>query len=126
MFYWFLILYLQIPLTNPYPGPCSVLVLDNCCIHHAEEIWHLIEDEAHMLISLLFNSHFSSVVIECKLVFLPPYSPDYNPIEQAFSSIKAFLQRNCKDKSLGIIDRACHNITPVKAAAYFKALGYLV
>lgn len=36
----------QIPLTNPYPGPRSVLVLDNCSIHHAEEIRHLVEDEA--------------------------------------------------------------------------------
>ncbi|KAH7918822.1 hypothetical protein BV22DRAFT_992671, partial [Leucogyrophana mollusca] len=27
-----------IPLTNPYPGPRSVLVLDNCAIHHSEEV----------------------------------------------------------------------------------------
>ena len=36
----------QIPLTNPYPGPRSVLILDNCRIHHAEEIRELVEDEA--------------------------------------------------------------------------------
>ena len=36
----------QIPLTNPYPGPRSVLILDNCNIHHAEEIRQLVEDEA--------------------------------------------------------------------------------
>ncbi|KZP06825.1 hypothetical protein FIBSPDRAFT_655224, partial [Athelia psychrophila] len=35
-----------IPLTNPYPGPRSVLVLDNCSIHHAEAIRVLVEDEA--------------------------------------------------------------------------------
>ena len=58
--------------------------------------------------------------------FLPPYSPEYNLIEQAFSSIKAFLQRNWQDKSLGLIDWACHNITPLKAHRYFKASKYIV
>ncbi|KDQ55614.1 hypothetical protein JAAARDRAFT_91352, partial [Jaapia argillacea MUCL 33604] len=33
-----------IPLTNPYPGPHSVLVLDNCSIHHSEEVRQVIED----------------------------------------------------------------------------------
>ncbi|KAI0041490.1 hypothetical protein FA95DRAFT_1501415 [Auriscalpium vulgare] len=36
-------------LTNPYPGPRSVLVLDNCNIHHAEEVRVLVEEEAGML-----------------------------------------------------------------------------
>ncbi|RDB20344.1 hypothetical protein Hypma_012691 [Hypsizygus marmoreus] len=35
-----------IPLTNPYPGPRSVLILDNCSIHHSEEVRALVEDEA--------------------------------------------------------------------------------
>ncbi|KAF5317766.1 hypothetical protein D9619_012502 [Psilocybe cf. subviscida] len=35
-----------IPLTNPYPGPRSVLVLDNCNIHHSEALRQLVEDEA--------------------------------------------------------------------------------
>jgi hypothetical protein len=33
------------PLTNPYPGPRSVIVLDNCNIHHSEEVRELIEDD---------------------------------------------------------------------------------
>jgi hypothetical protein len=32
------------PFTNPYPGPRSVLVMDNCRIHHSEEVRMLIED----------------------------------------------------------------------------------
>ena len=36
----------QLPFTNPYPGPRSVLVLDNCSIHHSEELQKLVEDEA--------------------------------------------------------------------------------
>ncbi|KIK02605.1 hypothetical protein K443DRAFT_38828, partial [Laccaria amethystina LaAM-08-1] len=35
-----------IPLTNPYPGPQSVLILDNCNIHHSEVVRQLVEDEA--------------------------------------------------------------------------------
>ena len=38
----------QIPLTNPYPRPRSVLILDNCSIHHADEVRALVEDEARM------------------------------------------------------------------------------
>ncbi|KAJ8594939.1 hypothetical protein M405DRAFT_728936, partial [Rhizopogon salebrosus TDB-379] len=48
------------------------------------------------------------------LVFLPPYSPDYNPIEQTFSAIKAYLRRHFDDKSLTAIVRACQGITPVR------------
>ncbi|KIK19814.1 hypothetical protein PISMIDRAFT_41773, partial [Pisolithus microcarpus 441] len=33
------------PFTNPYPGPCSVLVMDNCCIYHGEDICCLVEDD---------------------------------------------------------------------------------
>jgi hypothetical protein len=36
----------QIPLTNPYPGPHSVLILDNCSIHHSEQVQQLVEDKA--------------------------------------------------------------------------------
>jgi len=39
----------QVPLTNPYPGPCSVLVLDNCNIHHSAAVYQLIEVEARTL-----------------------------------------------------------------------------
>ncbi|KAG2740175.1 hypothetical protein P692DRAFT_20753883, partial [Suillus brevipes Sb2] len=51
------------------------------------------------------------------LVFLPPYSPDYNPIEQAFSAIKAYLRRHFDDKGL--------TSTPDKAEGYFRASGYI-
>lgn len=41
------------PYTTPYPGPRSVLILDNCSIHHAEEVCTLVEDENCMFRSLL-------------------------------------------------------------------------
>ncbi|THU91561.1 hypothetical protein K435DRAFT_609536, partial [Dendrothele bispora CBS 962.96] len=59
------------------------------------------------------------------LVYLPPYSPDFNPIEQAFSVIKSFLRRNIFDQSLSIIDRACQSITSSHAWGFFKASGYV-
>ena len=102
---------LQIPLTNPYPGPCSVLIIDNCNIHHTEEVCQLVEDEvgSKMQFIILFILIFPSQVANS--FFLPPYSPDYNPIEQVFSSIKAWLWHSNKS-GLSAIGEACWNITP--------------
>ena len=35
---------IQLPMTTPYPGPRSILVLDNACVHHAQQIEDLIHD----------------------------------------------------------------------------------
>jgi transposase len=56
---------------NPYPGDNSVLIMDNARIHHNANLNSLLEE------------------LGCHIVFLPPYSPDYNPIETAFSFIKS-------------------------------------
>jgi len=80
----------------------------------------------------MFHLEFTIVTIyllvfplECKLIFLPPYSPDLNPIEQAFSSIKSYLRRYWQDQTLSVMDRACQNINPEKAWAFFRASGYI-
>ena len=36
--------YIEAPKLNPYPGPVSVVIMDNCAIHHNEDIWQIIED----------------------------------------------------------------------------------
>ncbi|KAE9399159.1 hypothetical protein BT96DRAFT_772606, partial [Gymnopus androsaceus JB14] len=36
------------PLTNPYPGPRSIIIMDNCSIHHGEEVRELVEDHGCM------------------------------------------------------------------------------
>ena len=59
----------------------------------------------------------------CKLIFLPPYSPDLNPIEQAFSAIKSYLKRFWYDFSFSVMDRACKNITLEKAWGFFSYFG---
>jgi transposase len=52
---------------NPYPQDRSILILDNCAVHKTNALREVVE--AH----------------SCLLVFLPPYSPDLNPIEESFS-----------------------------------------
>jgi transposase len=57
----------QLPKMNPYPQDNSVLVLDNCAIHKSTALREVVEAQGQLL------------------VFLPPYSPDFNPIEESFS-----------------------------------------
>lgn len=59
-----------------YPGPNSVLVMDNASFHHSERIKQLCSQA------------------RVHLVYLPPYSPDLNPIEEFFSELKAFIRRH--------------------------------
>ncbi|KAF9503360.1 hypothetical protein BS47DRAFT_1261285, partial [Hydnum rufescens UP504] len=63
------------------------------------------------------------------LIFLPPYLPDYNPIEYLFSSIKAWLQCHYKedidkDAPISFLYRACGSVTANKAYSWFKCAGY--
>src|ERR1700678_4047208 len=88
------------PLTLPYPGRLSVLVMDNARIHHGAEILELAgRFGAHTIARL--GSHSSCADSEVllslsgvRIIFLPPYSPDLNPIEEAISKIKAWIRRN--------------------------------
>jgi transposase len=64
------------------------------------------------------------------LLYLPPYSPDYNPIEQSFSSLKAWLRRNYihdidKDTPLTFLHQACDSITAQKAQGWYRASGLM-
>ncbi|KAF8552707.1 hypothetical protein OG21DRAFT_1415602, partial [Imleria badia] len=60
------------------------------------------------------------------IMYLPPYSPGYNPIKAAFSTIEAYLRRNSDDGPLMAIVRACQSITPDEAEGYYRASGYIV
>lgn len=60
----------------------------------------------------------------CRLLYLPPYSPDFNPIEYAFSFVKAHLRRNWQDRNLTSIVNALRAITPEIAEAWFTDAGY--
>lgn len=101
------------PLCVPYPGPLSVLVMDNARIHHGDEILEL--------------ANRFGVWIE----YLPPYSPDLNPIEEAFSQVKAFihchndifLSGSPEDIMFDMI-QAFDIIEEVHAIGYFIHAGY--
>lgn len=59
-----------------WPAPKSVLVMDNASFHHTERVKQMCWDAG------------------VKLVYLPPYSPDLNPIEEFFSELKGFIKRS--------------------------------
>jgi transposase len=65
-----------LPLCRPWPQPRSVLIMDNASIHHTARIKQMCCNAS------------------VKLVYLPPYSPDLNPIKEFFAKLKAFIKRN--------------------------------
>lgn len=61
------------------------------------------------------------------LMFLPPYSPDFNPIENAFSKLKALLRGKAERTITALWDAVgslLHQFTPAECANYFQAAGY--
>jgi transposase len=67
---------LLLPLCGRWPEPKSVLVMDNVSFHRTVRIKQMCNEAG------------------VKLVYLPPYSPDLNPIEEFFAELKAFVKRN--------------------------------
>jgi transposase len=62
-----------------------------------------------------------------ELVYLPPYSPDFNPIENAFAKLKAMLRKAAERTVEGLwnaIGRIVETFTPEECANYFAAAGY--
>ena len=63
----------------------------------------------------------------CELLYLPPYSPDLNPIEEAFSKIKALLRRagaRIREALVEAIGRVLDTVTVRHARGYFEHCGY--
>ena len=61
------------------------------------------------------------------LMFLPPYSPDFNPIENAFAKMKALLRKAAERTVEGLwsaIGRIVDMFTPAECGNYFSAAGY--
>ena len=81
-----------IPFTNPFPGPRSVLIMDNAAIHH-HPVSNIVLFE-----SLLILQDLEAICQEAGVIlaYLPPYSPDLNPIEEAFAQLKAWFKKNYK------------------------------
>jgi transposase len=62
------------------------------------------------------------------LWYLPPYSPDLNPIEQVFSKLKSILRREKARTQAGLwslLGRVVDLVSPKEAAAFFRHCGYI-
>ncbi len=65
--------------------------------------------------------------VGARLLYLPPYSPDFNPIEMAFSKLKSFLKKAAarpKDDLWGAIGQGIDTFTSAECVNYFAAAGY--
>ena len=89
----------------------DIVVLDNLSAHKSDRIQHLIESRG------------------ARRVFLPPYSPDFNPIELCWSKVKTAL-RSAKartlDAFLGALADALHWVCRQDIHAWFKHCGYML
>lgn len=93
----------------PSLRPGQRVLLDNLSCHHAAGVRALIEAAG------------------CQLLFLPSYSPDFSPIEQAFAKIKQELRRTgarTREALEAAIARAIDHVTPHDAAAFFRHCGF--
>ena len=87
----------------------DVVVMDNLSSHKGPRVRLLIEAAG------------------ANLLYLPPYSPDFNPIENAFSKLKALLRKAEERTVAGLWDaigRIVDLFTPAECANYFSAAGY--
>jgi transposase len=87
----------------------QVVVMDNLGAHRPKRIEELIEQQG------------------CELLYLPAYSPEYNPIEEAFAKIKNLLRRaaaRSKETLLDTIGAALCAITAEDARGFFEHAGY--
>jgi transposase len=93
----------------PELEPGSVVILDNLSTHKSPRAAQLLRHR---------QSWF---------LFLPPYSPDLNPIEQAFAKLKAHLRRigaRTYDQLIAAIGDICDLFDPTECWNFFKAAGY--
>ena len=93
----------------PTLRPGDVVVMDNLSSHKGPKVRALIE------------------AVSAKLLYLPPYSPDFNPIEKLFSKLKALLRKAAErtvDGLWRVIGECLNHFTPRECANYFEAAGY--
>ena len=94
------------------PDSNSIVVMDNASIHHSEKVSDLVAS------------------VGALLIYLPPYSPDLNPIEEAFWSVKAFLKaheafvHSSRDIET-ILQASFDNITTDECEGWISDSGYI-
>ncbi len=86
-----------------------VVVMDNLTAHKGERVKELIEQRG------------------CELLYLPAYSPDFNPIEEAFAKIKGLLRKaeaRARETLVEAMGRAISAVTAQDAHGFFEHCGY--
>ena len=87
----------------------DIVIMDNLRTHHIEEVGKVLQ-EAGM-----------------QVLYLPPYSPDFNPIEMMWSKVKAYLRKVKKrtvETLLEAIKEAMNLVTPQDCVGWFSKAGY--
>ena len=95
----------------PTLRPGQIVVMDNLSAHKGERVRKLIEERG------------------CELLYLPPYSPDLNPIEEAFSKIKGILRKaeaRSREALIEAMGSALDAITSQDVRGFFEHCGYRV
>jgi transposase len=96
---------------GPTLRPGDVVVLDNLAAHKDARVRAAVEDRGAVLL------------------FLPPYSPDLNPIEKVWSKVKAYLRARAARTPLALgyaIAEALDRVTAEDCRGYFASCGLLV
>ena len=93
----------------PTLRPGQVVVMDNLTAHKGERVRELIADKG------------------CELLYLPPYSPDFNPIEEAFAKLKALLRKaeaRSREVLIEAMGRALEKLTARDTRGFLEHRGY--
>jgi transposase len=94
----------------PSLRPGQVVVMDNLTAHKGSRVRELIESRGG-----------------CELLYLPPYSPDFNPIEEAFAKLKALLRKaeaRSREVLIEAMGQALEALTARDARNFFEHRGY--
>ena len=95
----------------PTLSPGQVVVMDNLGAHKGGRVREIIEGRG------------------CELLYLPPYSPDLNPIEEAFAKLKGLLRRSGARSRQALVEAmgmALDAITARDSRGFFRHCGYHV
>lgn len=104
---WFLAYVTKVLIPTLEPG--DIVVMDNLSSHKGQAIREAIETAG------------------CQLLYLPPYSPDLNPIEQAFSKLKALLRKHAERSMENLWQRIgalIGDFTASECQNFFSHAGY--
>ncbi len=93
----------------PSLQPGRIVVMDNLGAHRPRKVRELIDKRG------------------CELIYLPPYSPDYNPIEEAFAKIKNLLRKGAARTNEALVEAigvALSTVTAADVRGFFEHAGY--